>query len=218
MDNKNNFDAVLLDFDGTFADTGEGIFYCIRTTLDTMKKPQISDAAVRTFIGPPLHESFRRECGFTSEEADTALKIYRPIYESSAYKLLSVYQGVPELIAELKANGKKVGIASAKPEKFLIKILEFLGMENTFDTVAGIGMSVIDSSKVKIVSRAADALGVDRERILMVGDRFYDVDGAHGAGLKCAGVLYGYGSREELETAGADYIAETPAEILDIVL
>ena len=215
---KRNFDGVLLDFDGTFADTGEGVFYCIREALKRMGKPPLDEAALKTFIGPPLYESFRRECGFTDEEAAGAVEIYREFYRGGAYKMLSLYDGMEELIGSLDSRGVKVGIATAKPEVFTFKILDYLGLREKFASVVGVNESNRDPSKTEIIGSAADKMGLPRERVLMVGDRLYDVQGAHDAGLKCAGVLYGYGSLEELRSTGADYIVKAPAEIEGIVI
>ncbi|MCR4616227.1 MAG: HAD hydrolase-like protein [Clostridiales bacterium] len=211
------FDGILLDFDGTFADTGEGIFYCINEALKEMNRPLLDEAAMRTFIGPPLYASFQRECGFSEDEAKEAVAAYRKIYGAGAYKLLSVYDGIEELISDLNARGVKVGIATAKPEKFTLKIIEHLGMMEQFDTIVGVAEGNTGSSKKEIIGRAADNMGLPRSRVLMAGDRFYDVQGAHEAGLECVGVLYGYGTREELENSGAEYIVNTPGEIKDIV-
>ncbi|MCR4614895.1 MAG: HAD hydrolase-like protein [Clostridiales bacterium] len=213
-----NFDGILLDFDGTFADTGEGIFYCIKEALKRMKRPLLDEAAMRTFIGPPLYASFRRECGFTEDEANEAVSIYREIYGADAYKLLSLYDGMEELIGNLNAKGVKVGIATAKPEKFAVRIIEYLGMKEQFATIVGVAEGNTSSSKKDIIGRAADNMGLPRSRVLMVGDRCYDVQGAHDAGLECVGVLYGYGTREELENSGAEYIVNTPGEIENIVI
>jgi len=214
-----NFDGVLFDFDGTFADTGEGIFKCIRKTLDEMGKPQVSDESLRTFIGPPLNESFKRECGLTDEETAQALEIYRKYYNDGGYMLLRVYDGMIELIEALKASGIVTAVASSKPQYFLRKILSSLGVENIFEVVSGADEQYVDANKFRIIQTAMDMGGLkDKSKVLMVGDRCFDVLGAKTVGIKCAGVLFGYGSRDELEEAGADYIVKDTDELKKIVL
>lgn len=213
------FDGVLFDFDGTFADTGEGIFKCIRKALEEMGKPQLSDESLRTFIGPPLNESFKRECGMTDDETAQALDIYRKHYNAGDYKLLRVYDGMIELINTLKSAGIITAVASSKPQYFVIKILESLGVENIFDVVSGADGQYVDANKFRIIQNAMDKGGLkDKSKVLMVGDRRFDVIGSKTVGIKCAGVLFGYGSREELEQAGADYIVKDTVELKELIL
>ncbi|HZJ78534.1 MAG TPA: HAD hydrolase-like protein [Clostridia bacterium] len=213
------FDGILFDFDGTFADTGEGIFKSIKKMLKDMNKPQITNEQLKIFIGPPLADSLKSVCGFNDDEVAQAIKIYRSHYSSGDYKILRIYDGIIPLIEELKKLGIKTAIASSKPEIFLIKTLEHLGLENLFDAVVGIGEGAVFANKFAIIQKALDKAGLkDKERVLMVGDRRFDVLGAKTVGIRSVGVLFGYGSEKELKDEGADYIVENVEQLRNIIL
>lgn len=214
---EKKFDVVLFDFDGTFADTGVGIFNSIRFAIAAMNMRQLEEKQLRTFIGPPIHDSFKRELGLTDEQCEFAVKKYRETYSKRGIYQFEVYNGIPELIAKLRENGIKVAIASAKPEKFIAQIFKFLKLTDEIDFISATRSDSADEDKCTLINRAIDALGVDKSRALMVGDRHFDINGAKAAGVKSAGVTYGYGSREELEAAGATYIASSVDELDDII-
>lgn len=212
------FDAVLFDFDGTVADTGRGIFTCLRQTLAEMGIKEIPLEKLERFIGPPLHHSFQTEFGFDEAAAAAAVERYREKYRGGGLFDLDLYDGIVELLEKLKQAGVKTGLASAKPEQFIYQILEKYSLGHLFDAVSGSSIDNIHAEKVDIIRRTMEALGlVPGARVLMVGDRLFDILGAKDAGIQSAGVLFGYGSREELEKAGADYIVKSPAELLEIV-
>lgn len=216
---KNSFDAVLFDFDGTVADTGPGIFNGVYYTLRHMKIEPPPEEKLRYFIGPPLHDSFQSLFGFDAQTADEAVKKYREYYREKGMFELTFYDGMEELLARLRESGIKTGIASAKPDIFLNEIIAHYRVEGLFDTVAGSDINYIHSDKAEIISTAIEGLGgVEKSRVLMAGDRKFDIAGAKTAGVKSCGVLYGYGSREELEEAGAEYLVKTPGEIFEIVM
>jgi phosphoglycolate phosphatase len=124
-----------------------------------------------------------------------------------------------ELINTLKSAGIITAVASSKPQYFVIKILESLGVENIFDVVSGADGQYVDANKFRIIQNAMDKGGLkDKSKVLMVGDRRFDVIGSKTVGIKCAGVLFGYGSREELEQAGADYIVKDTVELKELIL
>lgn len=215
---EKKFDAVLLDFDGTFADTGVGIFNSVRVAIAAMNMRQLDQKQLRTFIGPPIHDSFKRELGLTDEQCDFAVQKYREVYGKRGIYQFEVYKGIPELVARLRENGIKVAIASAKPERFILKIFNFLKLTDELDFISATKSDSADEDKCTLINRAVEALGVDKSRVLMVGDRHFDINGAKAAGVKSAGVTYGYGTREELRGAGATYIAESVDELADIIL
>ena len=212
------FDAVLFDFDGTVADTGKGIFGGVYHTLAHMGLEPPPEEKLRYFIGPPLHDSFQTVFGFDAETSDAAVKKYREYYREKGMFELTFYDGMEELLVRLRVSGVKTGIASAKPDIFLKEIIARYQVDEFFDTIAGSDINSIHSDKAEIISAAIDGLGgLDKSRVLMAGDRKFDIAGAKTAGVKSCGVLYGYGSRAELEEAGAEYLVKTPGEIFEIV-
>lgn len=214
---KSKYDAILFDFDGTFADTGIGIFNSIRFAVAAMGLPPMSEKQLRTFIGPPIRDSFKRELGLSQEQCDFAVERYRDTYGKHGLYQLEVYAGIKELVDELKKSGIKVAIASSKPERFLKKIVAFLGISDKIDYISAISSDSEQEEKCELINRAVATLGVDKSRVLMVGDRHFDINGANAAGVKSIGVTYGYGTREELQHAGASFVADSAKEISDII-
>lgn len=215
----NKYDAVLFDFDGTVADTGRGIFNSVRYTLNAMGIESPGDDELRTFIGPPLHDSFHKLFGFDSETCDAAVLKYREYYVEKGMFELTLYDGMEELFRKLRACKIKIGIASSKPELFLRRIAENFKITDFFDVITGSDFNYNNSDKTKIILRAMEQLDLPgNAKVLMVGDRCFDINGAKKAGVDSAGVLFGYGSREEFEEAGADHIVEKPMDIFEIAL
>lgn len=215
-----NFDAVIFDFDGTVADTGRGVFRCIRESVAKSGLEPLSEASLRTFIGPPLHDSFRRECHIDDDElVETLVAQYREVYSASGIYEFEIYDGMKGLFSDLRQAGVKVGIASSKPEDFIEIILKDTGLYECFDTFAGSDPRYADCDKTTIINTCIKKLGLpDGSKYLMVGDRCFDIAGAHSAGLPCAAVLFGYGSQAEFEQYGADYIVKDAQELKEIIL
>ncbi|MBQ7596017.1 MAG: HAD-IA family hydrolase [Clostridia bacterium] len=215
-----NFDAVIFDFDGTVADTGRGVFRCIRESVKKSGLPPLSEKSLRTFIGPPLHDSFRRECRIDDDELiETLVRQYREVYSASGIYEFEIYDGIEELFKELRKAGVKVCIASSKPEDIINIILEETGLKKYFDIAAVSDPRYADCDKTTIIKTCISKLALpEGSKYLMVGDRCFDIEGAHNAGLPCAAVLFGYGSREEFEEYGADYIAKDARDLKRIIL
>ncbi len=214
---KSEFKAVLFDFDGTIADTGVGIFNSIRFAIAASGFEPLSEARLRTFIGPPIFDSFKRELNMTDEQSTFAVKKYREAYIRNGIFQFEIYDGIESLIKLLKANGIKVGIASSKPEKFLIKIVDFLRFNEYIDYISAPVGDDSPQDKSALILNAAEYFGVKKSEIIMVGDRLFDINGANLAGIKSIGVTFGYGSKKELTDANATYIANNADEIKDII-
>lgn len=211
------YDAVIFDNDGTFLDTEEGIHKSVNCALEEMGFAPLSRAQFLPFIGPPLQGSFMQHAGMTQQQAGQAIAIYRREYTGGNDRLLRIYPGMPELLRKLRAAGIKTAIASSKPTVFLENIITALGMRQMFDAVCGTELDRTESGKADIIQNAARQCGVPAERCLMVGDRRFDIEGAKALGMDSAGVLYGFGSRDELLQAGADFLAEDCTALEQIV-
>ncbi|MCL2106142.1 MAG: HAD-IA family hydrolase [Oscillospiraceae bacterium] len=212
------YNAVLFDFDGTFADTSQGILLCLNAALEQMGYPPRSMPEFRRFLGPPIQYSLREFAGMDENEVQRAVALYREGYAAGGCFRLRVYDGLEELLLRLRAAGVKTGIASSKPTVYLEQILRGIGKRRLLDAVCGTDKDHAESGKADIILEAARQCGVPPERCLMVGDRKFDIEGARAAGMASVGVLYGFGGREELEEAGADYIAEDCGALKRIVL
>ena len=215
-----NFDAVLFDFDGTVADTGEGVFLCVRYAIDAHGLEQPSDEEIRKFIGPPMIVSYHTLYPHLSDnEVQSLMQSYREKYAEVGLYKYKLYDGITELLKKLNENGIKTAVASSKPQEALQNIIKVSGIDKYFDCIVGADRNYTDSDKATIVEEAIKRTGVmDKSRVLMVGDRKYDIVGAHKAGIACAAVLFGYGSQEEFDEYRADYVVNSFKEVEKIVL
>lgn len=209
-------DFILFDFDGTVFDTVEGITKSVRYALLKQGRDEPTQA-LRCFAGPPLIDMFMEHCGFTREQAEQALADFRERYTPIGLYECRVFPGIREVIEALKAAGKKVGIATSKPQELAEELLAREGMLALFDTICGSDSSGNNCAKAQVLTRAMEKLGAEAERTVLVGDTKYDVHGAHACGVKCIGVRYGYAAQGELELAGADAIAESPDALREML-
>lgn len=204
------YDILLFDLDGTIIDSSPGIFFALRPAFAALGLPEPSDGLLRRFIGPPLSESFQTECGLSPEQSSEAIRVFRSHYETRGKLLCSPYPGMAELFSGLRRAGKQLFVATSKPEIFAREILSNLALSSFFDGIYGADLSEKVEKWQVIGSLKEEHPDIDRTHAVMVGDRKYDVIGAARCGLDCIGVLYGFGSRAELETAGAIGVVDTP--------
>ena len=205
--------TVLFDLDGTLTDPGLGITNSVAYSLQKWGIPVPERRELYCFIGPPLVDSYGKYYGFTRQDAEKAVEDYREYFRDRGIYENQVYDGVPELLASLRRAGWKIVLATSKPEEFAVTILRHFDLERWFDAVAGATMDGSRSKKGDVIAYALGLCG-GAEHAVMVGDREHDIKGAKENGIPAIGVLYGYGSREELQQSGAAAIAATPAELL----
>lgn len=209
---------IFFDLDGTITDPGIGITNSVMYALLKFGIKVEERSRLYPFIGPPLYESFMKEFGFTREDAEKAVVYYREYFADKGIFENIPYEGIENMLERIREMGIKTAIATSKPEEFADRILEHFDLTKYFDFCAG---ATMDSSRVKksdVIRYAMERAGIaDCEEVLMVGDRAQDVSGAKDNRISCVGVTYGYGSREELEKAGAKYIISSPDELIDIV-
>ena len=214
-----NYKTAIFDLDGTVTDSGPGSMNAIRYAVKKRGLPETSEEVLRSFIGPPLKEQFIKFCGFSEEEGARAVEHYREYYRDRGIFENEVYEGVPELLRELKDAGLTVIMATSKPETFAVTIAEHFEISLYFDFIGGSLMDGRRTKKSEVIEYVLEGAGVtDRSTVLMIGDRDYDILGAKEAGVHSMGVLYGYGPREELEAAGADFLVERPEDALAYIL
>ena len=204
----------LFDLDGTLTDPGIGITNSVMYALEKFGIHVSDRRELYPFIGPPLTDSFRKYFDFTEEQALQAVEYYREYFRAGGIFENKVYQGIPEMLEELRAGNAIIALATSKPYEFSVQILEHFGLYRYFDHVGAATMDGRISRKSDVIRHLLDELGdMDKASVLMVGDRDQDVNGAKANGLHCAGVLWGYGSNDELVNAGADYIVSAPCDI-----
>ena len=209
---------LFFDLDGTLTDSAPGI---IRSAKYAMSHFGITldDRTMHRFIGPPLAESFRNLCGLSERDSLEAIRLYREYFAAKGMFENSVYEGVAEMLRHLKESGKILAVATSKPEVYAKQITDHFGLTPYFDVIAGAALDHVHMTKSDVLQNAVCGVGLrDLSLGLMIGDREHDVLGAKALGMETLGVLYGYGSEEELLRAGAAALAQTPKDVTAYVL
>ncbi len=199
---------VLFDLDGTLTDPAEGITNALMHAQRRLGMAVSPREELFVFIGPPLIETFMSEWGLSRAESEQALVYYREHFGVKGLFENVPYPGIGDCLAQLKAAGLRLFVATSKPEPLSLRILEHFDLLKYFEAVAGSTMDEQRTKKGQVIAYALETYHLDPAETVMVGDRKHDVIGARENGLPCIGVLYGYGSREELTDAGAAALAE----------
>lgn len=208
------YHTILFDLDGTLTDSGPGITNSVAYALKKWNIEEKDINVLRKFVGPPLDVSFAKYYGFSKEKCVQAIQYYREYYLTKGIYENRVYDGMEELLKWLRDTGRRAIVATSKPEPSAIHVLEYFHIDSYFDIIAGATMDGSRVEKSDVIRYALDRAGIrDLSGVVMVGDRENDIQGAKANGLDSIGVLYGYGSREELEEAGAMQIAETVEDL-----
>lgn len=209
------YDIVLFDLDGTLTDPGEGITNSVAYALNKFNIKVEDKTELYNFIGPPLIDSFMKYYGMCYEDGLKAVEYYREYFGVTGIFENRVFNGIHELLACIKKSGRVVSLATSKPEQYAVRILEHFDLTQYFDFIGGATMDETRSKKADVIDYTLKQLEVtDKSKVVMIGDRHHDIEGANVNGLDSIGVLFGYGDRQELETAGATYIAETVDDIM----
>ena len=212
------YKTILFDLDGTITDPGLGITNSVMYALEKFHIKVEDRTSLYKFIGPPLQESFAKYYHFSDEDVSRAVSYYREYYSDKGIYENVLYDGITELFDQIKSSGRRIILATSKPEGFTAEILRYFNISHYFDFVAGATMDGSRNNKADIIAYAIRAGRItDLQSAVMVGDREYDIYGAKAAGLDSIGVLYGYGSIEELQSAGATYIAERATDIINLL-
>lgn len=213
------FDYYFFDLDGTLTDPALGITNSFVHALKFFGLEVPSYEKLCTFIGPPLVATFQNEFGFDDEKSMEGVKKYREYFAQKGIFENKVYEGIENVLAQLQSKGKHLVVATSKPEEYSVKILEHFKLAQYFEHICGSNMDETRSKKEEVIAYAMEKCGIgdgEKSKVLMIGDREHDIIGAKKNGIKSCGVLYGYGSRKELEAAGADYIIEAVNGLLEL--
>lgn len=210
---------IFFDFDGTLVDTQEGVINCLLIAMEHMNFTPAPDADLTEFLGPPIKPKFAEYCNFTDEEAGQAVAKFREHYNAKGLYESSPYAGIEETLKRLHSAGKKLFVATSKPERSAKILADKFGLTQYFTEITGSTFDGTRTTKSQVIAELISRIGdVDTAKVLMVGDRLHDVHGAAEFGIATLGVTYGYGDRAELEEAGAKYIVDTTSEIADLIL
>ena len=209
---------IFFDLDGTLTDPQEGITNCVRYALEHCGINETDYSKLLRFIGPPLVYSFQEYYGFDKTKALEAVEKYRERFSSIGLFENKVYDGIYELLQTLTDSGHLLVLATSKPRVFAEKIMAKYRLRPYFKMISGSELDGTRNDKNEVIEYAIEKLGCPRDKIIMVGDRKHDILGAKKCGVASCGVRFGYAEENELENAGADYIADTLDELLPILI
>jgi phosphoglycolate phosphatase len=210
-------DAIYFDLDGTLTDPKPGITRSIQYALQRLDHPTMPTEDELTWcIGPPLRASFVRLLG-AETSADLAVSYYRERFSDIGLYENGVYDGIGEVLTSLCASGHRLFVATSKPHVFAERIIDHFGLRDHFERVFGSELDGTRVDKSHLLEYALKQAAVDPAKTLMIGDRSHDMVGAKNNGMKGIGVLYGYGSRDELLEAGAHHVCANPGAILGCI-
>ncbi|MDE5697106.1 MAG: HAD hydrolase-like protein [Lachnospiraceae bacterium] len=219
------FQYILFDLDGTLTDPKLGITSSVQYALRALGIEEPSLDKLEPFIGPPLADSFREFYGLDEELTATAVARYRERFQDQGIYENEIYPGVADMLAALKAGGKKLSIASSKPTPFVERILDYFAIRTYFDVIVGSNLDGTRSRKEEVVEEALRQMlpagmtsAEKKAAVAMVGDRRFDIEGAKEHGLTSVGVSFGYAPEGELEQAGADFIVDTVNALSELLM
>ncbi len=211
------FTTVLFDLDGTLTNPYMGITNSIMYALGEMGRDIPPREELKSFIGPPLYDEFRRKFDMSHEEATEAVRLYRVYYPEKGLYENELIDGTEQLLAALKMRQRKICLATCKPEPYAREILRHFGIDGYFDIIGAAALDGSVSTKAQVLRQVMLKTGSACEECVLIGDRMHDIIGAHEVGMKCAAVRVGFGTDEEFNEYGADYIIDTLTDVLKIV-
>jgi len=210
---------IFFDLDGTLTDSMPGIVKSVQYALKHYGVEVEDLNVLKPFVGPPLVESFQKYYGFSKEQSLEAITVFREYYTDKGWCDNAPYEGIEYVLQNLIAGGKKLYVATSKPEWMAKKVLEYFALDFYFEFIGGAESDESRSKKDEVIQYVMENCGLQNAgEIVMVGDRSHDINGAHKAGLEAVGVLFGYGDREEMEQSRAEWIAESVADMGELLM
>ena len=214
------FSAVMFDLDGTLTESGIGIRKSFEYALEKLFPGKKWDEKLFSgIIGPPLSYSFSKTFGFDEETTEKAIALYRERFSTVGIFENRPYDGVEEMLKSLKEAGLEIALATSKPEEYALRILKHFGIDGYFSFAGGATMGPERNAKTDVMRYVLEnCRQKDKSKIVMVGDKHHDLESSETIGVDCIGVLYGYGSLEELSACKNVFLAKTPKEVSDFIL
>ena len=214
------YDVILFDLDGTLTNPERGLGSGFVYALTKVGIPRENFGDLRRFIGPPLYEMWQEEFGFTPDASEHAIDVFREYYDIYGWWDNELYSGITDMLSALRGGGKKLAVATSKPEVTAKKVLSLFGLTEYFDFIAGAVSGTERHKKSQVIEYCLENLGVSdkRECAILVGDRIYDAEGAREAGIDSLGVLWGHGSYEEITTCGFTAFAKDTEGVCEKLL
>ena len=209
-------EIILFDLDGTLTDSMEGVIRSVQYMQEKMGMRVWEFDELRFIVGPPLIESFTKELAMELPKAEKAVEVFRERYTTVGLFENKVFPGVMEMLEELKKKGKRMAVATSKKEDQAVRILEHFGIAPYLEVIGGDAREIGRDTKAKVIEYVLETMGATKDDVIMVGDRKFDIIGAHALGLPCIAVEWGYGDREEFEAHDADIIAATTEDVANL--
>ena len=217
------YDVIAFDLDGTLSDPAKGLIQGFIYCFKKLGLPYDDENELRKYIGPSLYEEWQEDFGFTPEEANDAIEVFREYYNIYGWWDNEIYDGIPEMLSALKKAGKKVVLATSKPLDTAKKVLALFGLTEYFDFIGG-AVNHQNDQKWQVLNWSLSSVGVDindpesLSKCILVGDRKYDAEGAKICGIDSVGVLYGHGTEEEIYSSGFTLYASSVSDILKVLI
>lgn len=214
-----NYKYLFFDLDGTLTASDEGITNSVKYALESIGVVENDMQKLLKFVGPPLYDGFNSYGNYDDEIIAGLIAKYRERFVVKGIYENRLYDGIMDLLKCLKLSGKKIIMATSKPEKFSMVIADYFNITEYFDIICGSTLDGKVSTKEQVLQLSIERCNIkDKSEAVMIGDRFYDVQGANHNGIDCIGVSYGYGTKEELLESGAVCVAESVQELKTILL
>ena len=211
------YETILFDLDGTLTDPYLGISSAVKYALQKFNITENNENTLRSLIGPPLETSFMEFYHFNIDKTKTAIGYYREYYFEKGIYENKLYPGIDYLLAKIRDDNKVSILATSKPTTSALKILKYFHIDNYFYDIKGSNLDGTMVEKEEIIKFIIEKHNLKKETTIMIGDRKYDIAGAHKNGIDSIAVLYGYGSKEELDECEPTYMCKTTADILGII-
>lgn len=213
------YNYVLFDFDGTLSQSAEGVRLSLEKTIEKMGKPVPDLSDYSKYLGPPLINTLKNLCGLDEDECEKGVAIYKQFYKTEGIKKNRLYEGMEEVLKTLNKNNILMSVCSSKYEVFAKKACDILNITKYFNVVCGSSKDGSRKEKEDLIPYAVNRLGGKMtDRIVLIGDTYFDAEGARLTGIDFIGASYGYGEKSLMEKHGAKIFINKPLEILDIVL
>ena len=214
-----NYDVIIFDLDGTLSNSKEGITKSVQYALEKFGIKEDNLDALEHFIGPPMKDELMRTYGFSEEKAEIGTAYYRERYTPIGLYETEIYPGTEKMLSDLKNAGKYIALATSKPLTMAEEVLRFLKINQYFDAVMGAQIKGPRQSKQAVLKALFEEFEINnKNKCIMIGDTCFDIDGAKAVGIDAIGVAYGFGDIKEMLEHGAVTIADSTADLTDIIL
>lgn len=207
---------ILFDLDGTITDPREGIVACFKHAFTSLEIEVPEHIKLESYIGPPINDVFRELCG--ADLVEEAIASYRERFSARGLYENRLYDGIVECLSGLLDQVDALYVVTSKPTIYSEKIVEHFEIQRFFKAIYGSNLDGSLANKAELIKHVIESEGIRAEDAVMIGDRKFDVVGARANGVPAIGVLWGFGTEQELRVAGAERICHRPTDLREAIL